>query len=219
MGPPHNRCPDAATPAHAGSCSIRCVELTPLESRRAKWVALVMVMALSAGVWWVLSRGVRDLAAEIAGPTGASHLVQALRVGFGLLLAWLPLRIALDIRSPYVALSLSPAVARCGAPARIEWRLLGRKARVSSLRMWLDGKAGGEGQPKMKSDEDLFHRQLVLDVSGEAVTATGQVQVSIPDRQQSWPPADRAYWTVRVELHAPPLPKVVSGYNIEIQWT
>ena len=98
--------------------------LTPHESRRSKGLALIVVVPLFAVAWWFASRGLSGLAGSLLGPTGAFHVVRAaLRVGLGVALAWVPIGIALDMLTPRLELSLSPAVARFGEPARIEWHL------------------------------------------------------------------------------------------------
>ena len=187
--------------------------LTPLESRRVKWLVLILVAVLFAVVWSIVSRIVGEVAAALVAPTDASHVAQTVvRAGFGVALAWTPMRMALQMLNPNVELSVSPAVARFGEPARLEWRLRGRKTRVSSLRIWLDGH---DGPPKTKTAMP-FHRQPLLDVSGGTVAETGQVQLTIPEPQPSWPPADRAIWNVWVELRAAPLPKIVNIYKIEL---
>jgi len=190
--------------------------LTPHESRRSKGLALIVIVPLFATVWWLASRSLSGLAGSLLGPTTAFYVVQAaLRVGLGVALARVPIRIALDMLTPRLALSLSPAVARFGEPARIEWRLVGRKARVSSLRFWVEGHEGRH-EPKMKTDARLFHRQPLLDVTGAAVAEADEVRMIIPGPQPSWPPVERASWSVWVGVHAPPLPKVVTFYRIEL---
>jgi hypothetical protein len=196
-------------------------KLAPFESHRTKWLVVALLVAMNAVIWWILSRIVRDVAAAIAGATDASHVVQtALRIGLGVALAWLPVRIALRLLNPTVELTLSPAVARFGEPARLEWRLLGRRARVSRLRIWLEGHEAGDGEPMMKTGGRVFHRQPLLDVTGSGGAGTvpeaGELQVIVPEPQPSWPPAARTRWGVFVEVHAPPLPKLASGYKIAL---
>ena len=84
-----------------------------------------------------------------------------------------------------------------------------------SLRFWVEGHEGRD-EPKMKTDARLFHRQPLLDVTGDAVAEVGEVRMIIPGPQPSWPPAERASWSVWVGLNAPPLPKVVNFYRIEL---
>jgi hypothetical protein len=189
--------------------------LAPRESRRSKWVALMMLVPLYAFVWWFSTRGLSGVAGSMLGPTVTYYFIQAvLRVGLGVALAWPPMQIALNIASPYVELTLSPAVVRYGEPARIEWRLRGRKARVASLRFWVEGYDGRDA-PKMKSDRP-FHRQPLLDVSGGAIQEAGEFQMMIVGPQPSWPPPELASWSVRVEVHAARLPKVVTFYKFDL---
>jgi hypothetical protein len=188
-------------------------KLTLVESRRVKWLALILVAVLFAVVWSIVSRIVGEVAAALVAPTDASNVAQtAVRAGLGVALAWTPMRMALRMLNPYLELSVSPAVARFGETVRLEWRLRGRRARVSSLRIWLDGH---DGPPKMKRAKP-FHRHPLLDVGGGAVSQTGQVQLTIPEPQPSWPPADRATWNVWVELRAAPLPRAINIYKIDL---
>jgi len=78
--------------------------------------------------------------------------------------------------------------------------------------IWLEAH---DGPPVMRTDQS-FHRQPLLDASGSEVLLAGQVRLLLPSPRTSWPPAERASWNIWVEVHAPPLPKVVSIYGIQV---
>jgi hypothetical protein len=176
----------------------------------SRWSAPALSAALHAGLWWFVSGRLDRLLSAHWKPAGlppSAHAAVYIVLGF--LLAWRPIRMFLELFNPELELRLSPAVARPGQAARLEWRVRGRGAPISSLRISLDGWSGQSDRPR--------YNQLLFEQVVGVVPPTGQLALGFPAAgQRPWPPNDREMWWVRVELQASPLPKATTGYRLPI---
>ena len=132
-------------------------------------------------------------------------------IAIGLLLAGLAVRSLLTLRyAPLPVLTLPVAAIPVGDAANLSWRIDGRRDRIQSLAVSLEGQEEARyisGTDTM-TDRHVFHQVSLYDSGGNPPMIEGRGRIAIPaNTMWSWAaPNNKIVWQIRVTMRLAGLP-------------
>lgn len=126
----------------------------------------------------------------------------------------------LGLWNPRVRLSMEPADLRLGATAELAWELTGDASRLTSFKLYLQGRESATYRrgTDTSTDHSIFEKITIAEATAQADMRMGRVHFAMPEFTMPTLdlPNNKIQWVLRVEGSIPRWPDVEEEYPVNV---